>query len=140
MIDSSDVDQVIEKCFDAMQAASREKYDAVEADKIAALFLVAQMKLSFLMEDIEMKSKNAKNEIIRLEGEKYFDYKIQNMDKKITENMLVNYVAKEPDIVKVKIECAQHESALKKWNYLLGTLKDGHIYFRNIGKNKTWSE
>lgn len=140
MIDCSDVDIVIEQCFEAIQSASREKYDAVEAEKIAALFLVAQMKLSFLMEEIEMKAKNAKNEIVRIEGEKYFDYKNSSFDKKITENMLTNYVAKEVDIVKAKIECAQQESALKKWGYLLGVLKDGHIYFRNIGKTKTWAE
>lgn len=123
-----------------MQAASRDKYDSEKADRTAALLLTAQMRLAFLIEDVEMKAKHAKNEIVRIEGEKYFEGKISGGDKKTTENMLVNYVAKSPDIVAAKTECATHEAALKKWNYVLNVLKDGHIYFRNIGKNKTWAE
>lgn len=139
MIDYSDIETVVEMCFTEMQGASRDKYDTDQADKTAALFLVAQMKLSFLIEEVEMKARAAKNEISRIEGEKYFEYKMSNADKK-TENMLVNYVAKEPDIVKAKAECATHEANLKKWNYLLNVLKDGHIYFRNLTKSKTWNE
>lgn len=140
MIDYSDVEIIIENCFNEMQEASRSKYDVEKADKTAALFLVAQMKLSFFIEDVEMKAKSAKNEITRIEGEKYFEYKTANADKKITENMLASYVAKESDIVNARKEFALQEANLKKWNYLLAVLKDGHIYFRNLTKNKTWSE
>ena len=140
MIDYSDIETIIEQCFNEIQGASRSKYDSDMADKTAALFLVAQMKLSFLIEEVEIKAKNAKNEITRIEGEKYFEYKISNIDKKITENMLSNYVAKEPDIVQARIDCATYESNLKKWNFILNTLKDSHIYFRNLSKNKSWSE
>lgn len=140
MINYSDVESVIEECFEEIREASRSKYDTEKADKTASLCLLAQMKLSFLIEEVEMKAKNAKNEIGRIEAEKYFEYKSSNTDKKITENMLVNYVAKEPDIVAVKLECAKQESTLKKWNYVLNTLKDSHVYFRNISKNKTWAE
>jgi hypothetical protein len=140
MIDYSDIETIIENCFNEIQGASRAKYDTEMADKTAALFLVAQMKLSFLIEEVELKAKNAKNEITRIEGEKYFEYKTSNADKKITENMLASYVAKEPDIVRARVECATHEANLKKWNYLLSTLKDSHIYFRNLSKNKTWNE
>jgi hypothetical protein len=140
MIDYSDAENVIERCFTQLQTASREKYDTEEADKTAALFLVAQMKLSFIIEDIELKAKNAKNEIERIEGEKYFEFKTTNSDKKTTENMLVNYVSKSPDIVNAKKECATQEANLKKYLYILNALKDGHIYFRNLSKSKTWAE
>ena len=142
MIDYTDVESEIERCFAEMRSASRDKYDADQADRTAALFLVAQMKLSFLIEEVEMKAKSAKNEIVRIEGEKYFEYKTASIEKKekTTENLMASYVAKEPDIVKAKAECATQEANLKKWNYLLGVLKDGHIYFRNLSKNKTWSE
>lgn len=140
MIDYSDVNSLIENCFNEMSNASREKYDTDQADRTAALFITAQIKLSFLIEEVEMKAKNSKNEISRIEGEKYFEYKTLNVDKKITENMIVNYVAKSPDIVQCKYECAQHEANLKKWNYIFGILKDGHIYFRNLSKGKTWAE
>jgi len=140
MIDFSDAQVFVEKCFDEMQEASLNKYDADKADRTAALFLAAQMKMSFWIEDVEMKAKNAKNEITRIEGEKYFDYKTENSDKKVTENMVASYVAKDADIVRTRRECAAYESELKKLNYILGTLKDSHIYFRNLSKNKTWQE
>lgn len=140
MIDYTDTEKMIEQCYAELSAASRKKYDSEEADRTASMFLIAQMKLSFLIEDVELKARQAKNEIARLEGEKYFEYKTSNTEKKITENMLTNYLAKSSDIVDAKTEAAKHESTLKKWSYVLNTLKDGHIYFRNIGKNKTWSE
>lgn len=140
MIDYSDIEKNIEDCFLEIQESSRSKYDIDKADRTAAMFLMAQMKLSFLIEEVEIKAKNAKNEITRIEGEKYFQYKNDNLDKKITENMLLNYIAKDPDIVSAKQECTNFEANLKKWNYLLTSLKDGHIFFRNITKNKTWSE
>jgi hypothetical protein len=140
MIDYSDIEDLIGECFEQMQSASREKYDSEKADKTAALFLMAELKVSLLIEDIEMKSRGAKNEISRIEGEKYFEYKTKNTDKKITENMMSSYLSKDADIISAKAEYAKHESNLKKWNYILDVLKDGHIYFRNIGKNKVWSE
>ena len=130
----------MEDCFNEISASSREKYDADKADRTAALFLAAQMKLSFLIEDVELRAKHAKNEITRIEGEKYFNFKTTSTEKKITENMMVNFIAKEPDIVASKLECAKQEAALKKWVYILNTLKDSHIYFRNLSKNKTWNE
>lgn len=140
MIDLSDVESLVENCFNELQEASRDKYDTDKADRTAALFLMAQMKLSFLIEDTEMKAKNAKNEIIRIEGEKYFEYKMANADKKVTENMITNFVAKEPDIVLARRECAAQEATLKKWNYVMTVISNGHIYYRNLSKNKTWAE
>jgi hypothetical protein len=143
MIDYSDIENVIEACFAEMEAASRDKYDSVKADKTAALFLTAQMKLSFLIEEIEMKAKHAKNEITRIEGEKYFEFKTGGAGEKapkITENMLTSYVAKDPDIVASKLEAAKQEATLKKWNYISSVLKESHIFFRNLGKNKSWAE
>lgn len=140
MIDYSDIETTIETCFSKLQKASSETLDSQDADKTAALFLVAQFKVSSLIEEVEMKARNSKNEISRIEGEKYFFYKTSNVEKKLTENTLSSYIAKEPDIVQAKTDCAQHESNLKKWNYILGVLKDGHIYFRNLGKTKSWNE
>lgn len=140
MIDTSDIEQIIERCFQEMNAASREKYDAERADRTAALCLTAQMKLSMLIEDVEMKARLAKNEITRVEGEKYFEYKSSNFEKKITENMLTAFVAKENAVVDAKKECAKYEAELKKWTYVLNVLKDGHIYYRNLSKAKSWAE
>jgi len=140
MIDYTDTEETIEKCFDEINSASQDKYDSDKADRTAALFLSAQMKLSFLIEEVEMKAKQAKNEISRIEGEKYFSFKEENLDKKITENMIVNFIAKDKEIVATKLECAKQEACLKKWVFILNTIRDGHVFYRNISKNKTWSE
>jgi hypothetical protein len=141
MIDYSDVETLLEECFAEIETSARGKYDTDKADRTAALFLTAQMKLSFLIEAVELKARQAKNEITRIEGEKYFEHKTSgSFEKKITENMLTSLVAKEGDVVSAKTECAMQEAALKKWTYIFNTLKDSHIYFRNLSKNKTWSE
>jgi len=139
MIDYSDVEPTMEFCFEELDAASRDKYDSERADKTAASFLVAQFKLAFYIEEVEMQARGAKNEVSRIEAEKYYDFKVNGTEKK-TENMIASFVAKEPEIVDAKNEHAKQESNLKKLNNLLAILKDGHIYFRNIGKNKAWSE
>jgi hypothetical protein len=141
MIDFSDAEELLDKCFKEIEASSINKYDTDKADRTAALFLSAQMKISFLIEDVELKARQAKNEITRIEGEKYFAFKSSGFgDKKITENMLTNHVAKEAEVISAKNECSKQEATLKKWNYVMNTLKDSHVYFRNLSKNKTWSE
>jgi hypothetical protein len=139
MIDYSDLETVVEKCLAEMQTASREKYDSDRADKTAALCLVAQMKLSSIIEDVEMKARNSKNQITRMEGEKYFEFKTGSFEKKLTENALTSAVAKDDKVVKCKMDSSKYEAELKKYVFILNTLKEAHIFFRNIGKNKEWS-
>lgn len=139
MIDVLDTENVIEKCFGEMEAASLAKYDAEKAEKTASLFLLAQMKLSFLIEEVELKSRSLKNAISKVEGEVYFTYKTSSGEKK-TEKMIEAHVAKDTSVSDIKQEAAKQEAALKKWVYVMNTLKDGHVYFRNIGKAKTWAE
>jgi hypothetical protein len=139
MIDYSDIEQVVEACYEEMKAASRDRYDAKEADKTASLCLTAQLKLSMLIEDTELLAKHSKNEVARIEAEKYFEYKTSGGEKK-TEAMINAYVAKSPEVVSAKRECAEKEAAIKKWNYVLGVLNNSHVFFRNLGKNKTWAE
>jgi len=141
MSDLCELEKLINDCLIEINAASREKYDSDKAERTAALFLLAQMKLSLAIEDIELQWKLSKNEIERIQSEKYFEIKNNNTtDKKITESAMSNLVCKDPDVVKIKNDAAKNECEFKKWNYLLGVLKDSHIYFRNITKNKTWAE
>jgi hypothetical protein len=137
---ASEVEELISQCFSETEKASRENYDFMKADKTAALFLTAQYKLSLLIEDIEFDAKNSKNEVSRLEGEKYFEFKTENADKKTTDSMINAYIAKSQDIIDAKKSYAKNESILKKYNFILNTLKDGHVYFRNLNKNKSWQE
>lgn len=140
MIDTNDIQTIIEECLQELENASRQKYDSDKAEQTASKFLVAQLKASILIEDVELKSKQSKNEVSRLEAEKYYEIKISSKETKLTETTLTNLVAKNPEVVMAKDQFAIAESNSKKWYYILNTLKDGHIFFRNINKSKTWSE
>ena len=139
--DLNDVQKLIEDCIKETETAHSQKYEPERADRTAALFLETQLKLSYALEGVELKVKHLKNEISRIEGEKYFDLKMTSSDKKITESALTQGVAKDSDVASAKKDHAEAEAAYKKFTYILNTLKDGHVYFRTLGKNQAkWNE
>jgi hypothetical protein len=135
-----ELEELISKCIGETSKAARAKYSPEEAERTAALFIEAQMKASLYIEDIELNVKLSRNEIERIEGEKYFEYRSGGGDKRITENALSAHIASDKDVCKIKDENARLEATLRKWTYIIGTLKDGHIFFRNVNKTKSWQE
>lgn len=133
---------IVSKCFTELTSAHQEKYDSEKAEKTAALFLSAQMQLAFFIEDIELKARHSKYEIERVEAEKYFELKNNSIQgKKFTEAALNQSLARDTDVIAAKKANCEAESELKKFNYLMGNLKEGHIFFRNVGKSKSpWNE
>lgn len=135
-----DFEELVGKCFEELTLASKESYNIAKAERTAAMFLAAQMQLAFFIEDTELKARHSKNDISRVEAQKYFDIKDNTVaGKKITEATLTNAVAKDSEVIKTKKENSEAEASLKKMNYIMASLKDGHIYFRNLGK-KNWNE
>lgn len=130
---AQEVEQLVTKCLQASQDAHEGKFDNDRAQNIAAIFLTAEIRLTFFIGDIELRAKHCKNEIERVEAEKYQQIKVSATGK-TTEVALEKSIARDVDVIRAKQECAEAESEAKKWNYLLGVLKDGHIYFRNLGK------
>lgn len=133
-MDYSDVEKLIDSCLDEIDKASKGDYDSEQAERSAALLLKTQIKLAYLIEEIELRSKNSKNEINRIEGDKYFEFKTANADKKTTDAMITAAVSKDPEVVQAKKDFAADEAAYKKWNYLSASLKEGHIFFRGMGR------
>lgn len=131
-------EELVEKCFTELSNASREKYDTDKAILTAAMFLAAQMKLAFFIEDIELNARHLKNEIERIEAEKYFDAKLAAIDGKKTEGFLTQSVAKDVDVNSIKKEAVAAEAQLNKYKYLMTTLLNGHLFFRTMAKNKDW--
>lgn len=142
MYDSTEIEKLIQSCLGEIEKAKSKKYDADSADKTAALCLEVQLKLSYFMEGLELESRNFKNDIARIEAEKYFEHKLSNNDKKMTETSLVQAIAKDPDVITAKQNFAEAEVKIKRFNYILNTLKDAHIYFRTLGKNNSvkWND
>lgn len=136
----AEFEELVDKCFTELSLAYKEKYDSEQAEKTAAMFLAAQMQLAFFIADIELTARHSKHEIERMEAVKYFEIKENSVtDKKLTEATLTQAVAKDADVIGVKKANCEAEAELKKFNYLMANLKEGHIFFRNIGKGK-WNE
>lgn len=134
-------EEMIGKCFAELSTARKEKYDADKAVNTASLFLEAQMLLAFFIADIELQASHFKNEIERIESIVYFRIKDETLGKKPTEATLVHFVAKDPEVIAARRASAEGQAELKKYNYLMSSLKEGHIFFRNIGKAKgPWTE
>lgn len=135
-------ESMVENCFTELSSAYKEKYDIEKAEKTAALFLSTQMQLALFIEDIELKARHSKNEIERIEAIKYFEVKNDAVDgKKITEAALKQFIAKDADVINAKKANSEAEAELKKFNYLMSSLKDGVYFFRSLGKNKgIWNE
>ena len=133
IMDYSDIEALIEKCLDEVSKASEGFYDADVAERSSALILKTQMKLSYFIEEVEFKARMSKNDISRVEGEKYQELKAASITK-ITDAALTAAIATEKDVQEAKQNFARDESALKKWNYLSNTLTNAHVFFRGFNK------
>lgn len=133
-VDVDNVEDLISKCLKEISEAKQGNYDVDRAEMTAALFLETAIKLSILIEGIEFSAKHSKNEIERIEAEKYMEIKTANADKKITESAVSYMLAKEASVIDSKKQNAQDEATLRKWNNILNILKDSHVYFRGLGK------
>jgi hypothetical protein len=131
------VQELVTKCLRETKLAHTEKYDPEKAELTAAMFLEARMQLSTFIEDVELRAKQAKTDVGRVEGEKYFFYKNQASEKKTTDAALAHLIAKDEDVIESKSVVASAESEYKKWVYLMETLKDGHHFFKMVGKGKS---
>jgi len=129
---------LIEKCLDDLRLVHLGEFDSSKADRTAAMFLEAVIRLSTILYDVELRSKESKHDVERVEAETYKKQKTLSTAK-MTETMLTHTVAADPDVVAAKKACAEAEATAKKWSVQINSLNNGHVFFRNLGKNKnTW--
>ena len=133
-----EVSKLIEKGLDELQKAQTQKYDKDVAERTASLFLIIQIKMASLLEDLELRAKHSKNMISSIEGDTYFRIKTENAGGKITESALTNLMAKDEKVKEIKAQAAKDEANLKKYNYLSNTIKDSHHYFKSLAKSTQW--
>lgn len=131
-----EIEELIEKCFIELNSAHKEKYEAEKAERTAAMFLAAQMKLSIIMADIELQARHSKNEIERVEADVYFKTKEDNIVKKLSEASLTQYMSRDPSVIAAKTNSAKSEANLKKYTFIMASLKEGHLFFRGLSKAK----
>lgn len=129
------VEEKIAKLMDELTAAHEDKYNQDKAERTSAGFLRAQADLAYFISSVELTARQSKRELERVTSETYFSIK-QSATGKVTETSLQQELHKHPDILKAKSDYNEAEAEVKKWNLMFGILKDGHIFFRNIGKGK----
>jgi len=135
----NEIHAMVNKCLDELHNSQEIKYDQDKAERTAALFLSTQMHLANLLEFYELKARQSKRNVEVVEAEKYFHYKT-NSSGKNSEASLAHLVAKDEAVIEAKGKAAKDESILKKWSYVMGTIKDATLYYRSMAKGKTMWE
>lgn len=136
---SENLEELINKCLKELETAYKGECTPEHAERNAALFLIAQIRLASYISNIELVAKTAKSEVERASSEKYFEYKKEsaNTSPKLTEAALEHAILKDKSILDLKKDLYQSESDMKKWNYIFSTLSNGHIFYRNLGKRES---
>lgn len=129
------IEEMSEVLSDAMDAVYQGRFDILRAERMAALALSMQMELAKFLADSEWRAKQAKQELKYVSAEAHSKYKSMPSEKKLTDNALEQLVNKDKNVRDVDAKVAELECEFKKWQYVHGTLRDGHIFFRNLGKN-----
>ena len=137
LVHAETVQDLIEKCMEELRVAHQEKYEEDKASRTAALFLFAQGELSRFISDVELRAKQMKREVERVEAEKYHEYKSQPSNKKVTDVSVANSVAMDEEVLAAFANAAQAEVEAKRLNYIMGTLRDGHHFFKMMAKQKS---
>lgn len=128
------VEDMISKISKELRRAHEHKYTFDEAEKTAALCLLAQKELSEFLSDAELRAKERKLKVETTEAEKFVEYK--NSETKITDTVVKSMVAKDPLVISSKKDYMVNESTLIKWRNLFGFLKESHIFFRGLSRGK----
>lgn len=131
-IEEEELEKNIMQCFEQLHSAAQSKIDTELAEKAAAFCLTIQMRLASFLEDIELRSRQAKNNISLVYAETYYKYKEENNGKKMTEVSLEQLVNKDENVLNANNEFAKQEATLKKYMYILNAIKDAHLFYRSI--------
>lgn len=131
--DDDRIQKLVELVLKHVKAVHHGDFDSTKADAVAGVALEAQLELAGPLSEAEFRAKHAKHEVEYIESETA--YKVRSAsDKKISEANLEQLVNKDPEVRKAKLNFANAEKEFKKWQYIFGTLKDAHIFFRTLDK------
>lgn len=128
------VEEMAETLTDAMDDVYQGNFDILKAERMAALALSTQMELAKFLADAEWRAKQAKQELKYVSAEVHGRYKAMPAEKKLTDASLEQLVNKDKEVRAVESKMAELEREAKKWQYVHGTLRDAHIFFRGLGK------
>lgn len=135
--DNLSIQQLVDLVFGSLTQVRNGDFDSKKSSAIAAAALEAQIKLADSLADAEFSSKNTRNLLELVRAEAATNIRISYKDgKKPTESQLEELVNTDTKTIDAKNSSALAEKEYKKWQYINNTLKDAHIFFRNLDKQQ----
>lgn len=131
------VQQLVDLVFESLTQVRNGEFSYNKSSAIAAAALEAQIKLADALADAEFVAKNTRNLLDLVRAEEATNIRTSVKEgKKPTEAQLEELVNKNSKTIDAKNDSAQAEKEYKKWQYINNTLKDAHIFFRNLDKQQ----
>jgi hypothetical protein len=130
----------VQRLLDVVQEQLRKvrcgTFNATKGERVAALALEGQMELVDFYADAEASARHAKHSAEYAEGEVAAKYAkaATDTEHRVSEASLKRVATISDEVKTARREMVDLEKEYKKWKYVFETLKEAHIFFRNIGK------
>ena len=130
------IQTLVEFVLNQVQAVQSGTFDSVKSDVVAAASLEAQLLLADILSSAEFEVKQRENDLDFLEAELATNIRTENREKKITEAQVKELISSKSEVKEARNNSAVAHKEFKKWQYIYNTLKDSHIFFRNLNKTQ----
>ncbi len=131
--------QKLQKLIDVVELNMTKVYDGnfehVDAEKIAAASWGAQFSLGTILADARLHAKQAKNLVKLVKSEVDKDFRTPTpAEKKKTEVQIESLVISDSRVVTAENNLLKAEHEAEKWEFVLKSLSDAHIFFKNLNR------
>jgi hypothetical protein len=132
------VEELVDFVLNQVTLVQSQDFDQIKADVVAAAALECQLKLADVLSSAEFEMKQRENDLEFSEGEKATNIRTSYREKdlKLTEAQVKEHITSDTQIKESKKSLAEAQRDYKKWQYIYNTLKDAHIFFRNLNKSQ----
>jgi hypothetical protein len=137
-MENKSIESLVDFVLTQVESVKNGDFDPIKGDVVAAASLEAQLRLSDILSSAEFEVKQTENTLDFVEAELATNIRAEYRDpnKKITESQVKELINSRVEIKEAKTNAANAHREFKKWQYIFNTLKDAHIFFRNINKSQ----
>jgi DNA repair exonuclease SbcCD ATPase subunit len=135
-MEQRNIESLVEFVLNQVQAVQSGTFEVIKSDVVAAASLEAQLLLADILSSAEFEVKQRENDLDFLEAELATNIRTENREKKITEAQVKELISSKSEVREARNNSAVAHKEFKKWQYIFNTLKDSHIFFRNLNKTQ----
>ena len=137
-MENKGIESLVDFVLTQVESVKNGDFDPIKGDVVAAASLEAQLRLSDILSSAEFEVKQSENTLDFIEAELATNIRAEYREpsKKITEAQVKELINSRVEIKEAKANAANAHREFKKWQYIFNTLKDAHIFFRNINKSQ----